>query len=82
MRHMIKQMMTGIDNATFDPARVIGYGAAVAGVATFLFNSAWAAVHTGSFDAQAYGIGFGGVCAGIMAIGIGVGAKANAEPKP
>ena len=80
MKHMIKQMMTGADGTTFDPARVIGYGTAVAGVGVFLFNSVWAVVHSHTFDAQVYGIGFGAVCAGIMAIGIGVGAKAHAEP--
>ncbi len=81
MRILLRDMFTGIDGETFDPARVIGYGSAVAGVGTFLFNSAWAVVHSNTFDAQAYGIGFGAVCAGIMAIGIGVGAKANTEPK-
>ena len=80
MRHMIKEMMTGVDGVTFDPARVIGYGSAVAGVGTFLFNSVWAVTHGAPFDAQAYGIGFGAVCAGIMAVGIGVGAKAKTEP--
>lgn len=82
MRLMIKQMMTGVDGATFDPARVIGYGSALSGVAVFLFNSVWAVTHENRFDPQSYGIGFGAVCAGIMAIGIGVGAKANSEPKP
>lgn len=81
MKALIKQMMTGADGVTFDPARVIGYGTAVAGVAVFLFNSAWAVVHSHTFDQQAYGIGFGAVCAGIMAIGIGVGVKAHAEPE-
>lgn len=80
MRHMIKMMMTGPDGDTFDPARVIGYGSATAGVAVFLFDSIWSTVHTHTFDPQAYGMGFGAVCAGIMAIGIGVGAKAHTEP--
>ena len=81
MRQMIKEMMTGIDGESFDPARVIGYGSATLGVAVFLFNSVWAVMHANIFDPQAYGIGFGAVCAGIMAVGIGVGAKANTEPK-
>lgn len=82
MKHMIKMMATGPDGETFDPARVIGYGAAVAGVVVFLFNSVWAVVHSHAFDPQAYGVGFGAVCAGIMAVGIGVSAKAGTEPKP
>ena len=80
MRHMIKQMATGPDGMTFDPARVIGYGSAVLGVGTFLFNSVWSVTHTGAFDAQGYGIGLGAVFAGIMAIGVGVRAKADSEP--
>lgn len=80
MKNMIKMMMTGPDGETFDPARVIGYGTAVAGVAVFLGNSVLSVVHTHSFDPQAYGAGFAAVCAGVMAIGIGVGAKAHAEP--
>lgn len=81
MRILLRDLFTGIDGVTFDPARVIGYGSCAAGVGTFLFNSVWSVVHTGAFDPQAYGVGFGAVCAGIMAIGIGVGAKANTEPK-
>lgn len=80
MNTILTHMLTGIDGVTFDPARVIGYGAAVAGVAVFLFNSVWSVTHLGAFDAQAYGIGFGGVCAGIMAVGVGVAAKAKTEP--
>lgn len=80
MKHAIKMMATGPDGITLDPARVIGYGSAVAGVVVFLFNSIWSVTHSGIFDASAYGIGFGAVCAGIMAIGIGVGVKASSEP--
>lgn len=80
MRAMIKEMMTGPDGVTFDPARVIGYGTAVAGVGVFLFNSVWQVVHTHVFDPQAYGVGFGAVCAGIALVGVGVAVKAHTEP--
>ncbi len=80
MKNMIKQLFTGIDGATFDPARVIGYGAAVAGVGGFLFNSIFAVLHGAVWDAQAYGICLGAVLAGVMAVGVGVGAKAKTEP--
>lgn len=80
MKTLLIHMLTGIDGVTFDPARVIGYGAAVAGVGVFLFNSVWSVTHSGAFDAQSYGLGFGGVCAGIMAVGVGVAAKAKTEP--
>lgn len=82
MKTLMKQMFTGIDGETFDPARVIGYGSAISGVGVFLFNSVWAVMHGAAFDPQAYGIGLGAVFTGIMAIGIGVNAKASTEPKP
>lgn len=77
---MLKQLFTGIDGITFDPARVIGYGSAVVGVGTFIFNAVWAVLHGATWDAQAYGIGLGAVLAGVMAVGVGVGAKAKTEP--
>jgi hypothetical protein len=82
MKHAIKMMATGPDGVTFDPARVIGYGVAAAGAAVFLFCSVWSVLHEGKFDAMAYGGGFGALCGGIMAVGIGVNAKASTEPKP
>jgi hypothetical protein len=81
MKNLFKMMMTGPDGETFDPARVIGYGTTLAGVAVFLFNSVWAVLQTHTFDPQTYGVGFGALCGGIMAVGIGVGAKAHTEPQ-
>ncbi len=81
MRVMIKMMMTGPDGVTFDPARVIGYGTAVSGVAVFLFNSIYQVIHTRAFDPQAYGAGFAAVCVGIAAVGVGVAVKAHTEPQ-
>lgn len=80
MKLMIKQMMTGPDGVTFDPARVIGYGTAVAGVGVFLFNSIWQVMHTHAFDPQTYGAGFAAVCGGVMMVGVGVAVKAHTEP--
>lgn len=82
MRLMLKQMFTGPDGITFDPARVIGYGTAIAGVGVFLFNSIWQVMHTHAFDPQTYGAGFAAVCGGVMMVGIGVAAKAHTEPQP
>lgn len=79
---IIKHLATGPDGVTYDPARVIGYGSVVIGFGVFIFNSLWSVISTNEFDAQSYGIGLGAVFAGIMAIGIGVGAKANTEPVP
>lgn len=80
--NIIRDLFTGIDGVTLDPARVIGYGSAIAGVGVFLFNSIWSVTHAGTFDAQSYGIGLGAVLAGVMAVGAGVGFKAHTEPRP
>lgn len=80
MKAMIKQMMTGADGVTFDPARVIGYGTAVSGVGVFLFCAVYQVVHAHAFDPQAYGAGFAAVCVGIAAVGVGVAVKAHTEP--
>ena len=77
---IFRQMITGLDGVTVDPARLIGYGAAVAGVVGFIFNATWAVLHGAAWDAQSYGIGLGAVLAGVMAVGVGVGAKAKTEP--
>lgn len=80
MKNLLTQLFTGLDGSTFDPARLIGYGSAIVGVGTFVFNSLWAVTHGAAFDAQSYGIGLGAVLAGVMAIGAGVGLKAHTEP--
>lgn len=82
MSSILKQLFTGIDGATLDPARVIGYGSSLAIVATFIFNSIWAVTHGAAFDMSACGIGGSAILAGIMAVGVGVGAKAKTEPTP
>lgn len=80
MKQILTQLFTGIDGSTFDPARLIGYGSALAGISTFVFNSIWTVTHGAAFDAQAFGIGLGAVLAGVMSIGFGVGAKSHTEP--
>lgn len=80
--NVLRDLFTGIDGQTLDPARVIGYGSAIAGMAVFLFNSVWSVMHAGTFDAQGYGIGLGAVLGGVMAVGAGVGFKAHTEPQP
>ena len=80
MGNMLKMMITGLDGKTVDPARLIGYGSAVVGVGAYVFNSIWSVTHGAAFDSQAYGIGLGAVLAGVMAVGVGVGAKSHTEP--
>ena len=77
---ILKQMCTGIDGETADPARVIGYGSALAVVATYIFDSVWVVVHSGVFDPSAFGLGSSGVLAGILAVGAGVRVKSKTEP--
>lgn len=82
MRALLTQLFTGLDGVTLDPARVFGYGGAVLGVGTFVFNSVWAAVHGAAWDPQAYGVGLCAVLAGVCAVGAGVALKAKTEPTP
>lgn len=71
----IKHCLTGKDNATFDVARVLW----TLGAVSFVAYVGWIVFHTGAFDAQNYGTGFGL----IMGSGGGsVWAKAKTEPEP
>ena len=80
MSKLLTHLFTGVDGVTFDPARVIGYGAATLGVGAFVFNSVWAVTHGAAWDAQAYGVGMCAVLTGVMAVGAGVAIKAKTEP--
>ena len=75
MKKFINDIFTGLDNKTYDPARVYG-GAAVL---TFI---GLAIVSIGlnhqPFVAQDFGIGFGALLTGF---GLGVSVKAHTEPK-
>lgn len=74
LKRFFLHLFTGLDNRTFDVARVLW----AASVLTFL---GLAIVHVAfnkqAFDAQNFGLGAGGVLAGG---GAGVGLKANSEP--
>ena len=75
MSKFFKDLFTGLDGSTYDPARVYG-GLAVVG---FLALSTVAIIfHHQSWNAQDYGIGFGALLTGF---GLGVMAKAKTEPK-
>jgi hypothetical protein len=80
LKMLVKHCLTGKDGETYDPARVVGYPAALAGVTVFLFNSVYVVVHTKAFDPQAFGLGFGGVMAGVAAVAGGVAWKSKTEP--
>lgn len=76
MNKLLKDMLTGKDNATYDVSRVCG----ILGVLTFLGLEIFQVVarHT-AFDMQTFGIGFGAV---IAAMGAAVRLKASTEPSP
>lgn len=75
MLKFFKHILTGKDNETFDVARVLW---ALGGVA-FVVYTGWAVFHSGAFDAQNYGTGFGLAMGGG---GASVWAKAGTEPDP
>ena len=60
MRFLV-DLLTGDDNATYDMGRLLW----AAGVAVYLWLSAYSVLHgeTHAFDAQGFGIGFGAVLA-------------------
>jgi hypothetical protein len=71
----VNDLLTGIDNQTFDIARVLW----AVTVVTFLVLSCWNVVETKQpFDYQQFGIGAGLVLAGG---GAGVALKGRTEPQ-
>lgn len=69
-----QDMMTGIDNQTYDVARVGGLVGLIVFLGLEIFVVVWKNV---PFDMQAFGIAFGAM---IAAIGAGIGFKAKTEP--
>lgn len=74
MKAFLQHLLTGIDNRTYDLARVLGL---VFGV-EFAFLAAWAILkNKQAFDAVAFG---GGAAAVLGAIGVAIKLKSNTEP--
>lgn len=71
---MIKHIMTGIDNKTYDVSRVIGALSAIAAIAL----QSYVTLNTGIFDVQAFSIGMATLLAGV---GVSVRVKAITEPE-
>lgn len=59
----LKQIITEPDNRTVCIVRLMS----IAGVGEFLYLAAKTALKAGSFDMQAFGLGFGGLLGGIGA---------------
>lgn len=75
MKIFLKHCLTGKDNQTFDVARVL----LAVGSMAFVVYTGWTVFHTGVFDAQSYGTGFGLAMGGG---GASIWAKAKTEPDP
>lgn len=74
LRNFLKHLFTGIDNHTFDIARVLWF----VSVMTFLALAVWhVVINKQGFDASNFGLGAGGMLAGG---GAGLGLKGNTEP--
>ena len=69
----VKHCLTGKDNETYDIARVLW----ALGVLSFIACAAWVVIHSGVFDPQNFGTGFGFIMGGG---GGSVWAKAKTEP--
>ena len=75
MKKMIKDLFTGPDGETHDPARWLW----IVGVIVFLGLSGFEVYKTNRFDMVNYGIAFGTLLGGGAA---GVKIKESTEPKP
>lgn len=74
IKKFLRQILTGLDNKTFDIARVLWI------LTCFVFLGlaiAHVMINKQPFDAQNFGIGAGGV---LLGGGAGVGLKGNTEP--
>ena len=74
MPHLLRPLLTGRDNRTYDVARVLLF----AGGIVFLVCTLVAVAHSLTFDMENFGLGFGALLGGG---GVGIGAKAHAEPE-
>ena len=75
MREFFKHILTGIDNRTYDLARVLGFTFGL----QFIFLGTWAViVNKQPFDFMQYGGGAGSV---LTALGIAISLKRKAEPQ-
>ena len=68
---LLRQVLTGVDNETYDIARVLGFCGVVVYLGLGVAN--WR-----QFQPQDFGIGFG---AAIGGMGAAIGMKAKAEPR-
>lgn len=70
----IKNLATGIDGETYDPARVLWIVVCIG----FVALAAFSVLHGNPFNPQDYGVGGGAILGGG---GAGVGLKAKTEPQ-
>ena len=73
---ILTQLLTGQDNRTHDFMRWIGLGGALTALGLQIYVVVWKGQ---PFDLQAFGIGFGALCASV---GAALRLKETTEPKP
>jgi hypothetical protein len=73
MPNFLKSLLTGRDNMTWDVARVLLFFGGI----VFLGCTVLAVVKSAQFDMEKFGYGLGALLGGG---GVGIGAKAHAEP--
>jgi hypothetical protein len=77
---VMRHMFTGIDNVTFDPARICGYTTGMIGVVTFFADCITRLIVSHQLDASVFAIEYGALCAGLAAIAASVVIKSKTEP--
>ena len=84
LKKVAKDSLTGIDGASYDGMKVVGYPAWVLAVLVFLGSALKdIGLHaTTSLDYQQFGIGFASLCGSLAIIAAGVALKKNTEPQP
>lgn len=75
MNNVLKSLLTGRDNLTYDVARVLLFFGGI----VFLGCTVLAVVKSMQFDMEKFGYGLGALLGGG---GVGIGAKGHTEPDP
>lgn len=81
IKRLVSDCLTSA-NGDYDPARIVGYGIALAGGVEFLVLTAYTTVRSGAFDGAQFAIGLTGVGGALAAAAAGVWLKKSTEVPP